>query len=442
MSTPIQVAYDISNLAAFLGRTDSITGINRVSAEVLHELSKRDGVEVTAVVTYGEDPLDDCTKASLYLEERRPAINCDVGYTFDPGRALTTAYRMAFRATQPAADRSRPVSGARSVALQYMRRFLHKAATAHRMAFPRTVFDRKRFDVFHCPHWRMPTRDVTGRVPRILTVYDLIPVNRPEFVDIYSTNLFDDLLKQIDVEKDWIVAISEFTKHEVCERTGMSPERVRVTPLAASPVFHPVTDPDAIASVRSRYGIPPGEYFLCLAAPQPRKNLSVLIQAFFRLLDAQALPDTYLVLAGSKSLGWNNDEVFATAASSTKHRSRLFFTGYVADEDLASLYSGAAAFVFPSLYEGFGLPALEAMQCGTPVITSNTTSLPEVVGDAAVLVDPTDADQLCEAMSAVLGDQALRSQLRQRGLQRAAQFSWKRCADITAEVYHHAARGA
>jgi glycosyltransferase involved in cell wall biosynthesis len=228
---------------------------------------------------------------------------------------------------------------------------------------------------------------------------------------------------------------------ELCERTGMSPERAMVVPLAAAPCFHRITDPDVIAATRLRYRIPEGEYLLCLAAPQPRKNLAHLIRSFFRLLDEQHLPDTHLVLAGSREHGWMYDEVFV-AADSSKHRSRLIFTGYVAEEDLPVLYNGAVAFVFPSLYEGFGLPVLEAMACGTPVITSNTTSLPEVAGDAAVLINPMDADELCEAMSTILADHSRREKLRQKGLMRAAEFSWKSCGELTAQVYHLAAGGA
>jgi glycosyltransferase involved in cell wall biosynthesis len=132
------------------------------------------------------------------------------------------------------------------------------------------------------------------------------------------------------------------------------------------------------------------------------------------------------------------DEILAAAESSSKYKSRLIFTGFVAEEDLAALYSGAVAFVFPSLYEGFGLPALEAMACGTPVITSSTTSLPEVVGDAALLVDPMDPDALRDAMSTILSDHSLRADLRRKGLRRATEFSWTRCAELTAGTYYRA----
>src|SRR5262249_26064111 len=157
--------------------------------------------------------------------------------------------------------------------------------------------------------------------------------------------VLQELLNSIDVERDWVISISEFTKVEFCERTGMSPERVVVAPLAAAHVFRPVTDPDVIAATRLRYQLPDGDYLLCLAAPQPRKNLVQLIHSFFRLLAEQRLPDTYLVLAGSKEQGWLYDEILNVAASSPESQSRLIFTGYVAEEDLPPLYAGALAFV-------------------------------------------------------------------------------------------------
>jgi glycosyltransferase involved in cell wall biosynthesis len=323
-----------------------------------------------------------------------------------------------------------------------MRSAVRRLAHYHRVVFPAGLFQRTRFDVFHCPHWIVPPADCTGGLPRVFTVYDLIPIVRPEFVDPPHAEYFEQLLNRIDIERDWVVCISEFTRNEFCERTGMSLDRVKVAPLAAEDLFRPVTDSDVMAGTRARYGIPEGEYFLCLAAPQPRKNLAHLIQSFFRLLDEQQLPNISLVLAGSKGQGWMYDEIFAAAARSAQHRSRFIFTDFVAEEDLASLYSGAVAFVYPSLYEGFGLPALEAMACGTPVITSNTTSLPEVAGDAALMVSPTDADELCDAMSTIVSDHSLRQELQRRGLARAAQFSWKRCADITADVYQRAAAEA
>lgn len=426
---PIRVAYDISHLGVYFDRYDAQNGIYRVVDEVLNEICNFNDLEITTVALDGPDPLHDSVRALRYLETKRPPLNCEFNYTFHVPPGLTNVYKAAFGAAQ---------STDRSFYLRYLRAALFRAH--HRFGSPKQVFDPTKFDVFHCPHLGLRPKDVTGDLPRVITIYDLIPLVKPEFVTTSQVMLLEGLLAKIDVERDWIVSISEFTKIEFCERTGMSPDRVMVVPLAAAHFFRPVTDPDVIAATRLRYQIPEGEYLLCLAAPQPRKNLARLIHSFLRLLDEQNLPDTYLVLAGSREQGWMYDETFAAAESSSKYRSRLIFTGYVAEEDLSALYSGAVAFVFPSLYEGFGLPALEAMACGTPVITSNTTSLPEVVGDAAFLINPTDPDELCEAMSTILSDHSLREDLRRKGLKRAAEFSWKRCAALTADVYHVAAR--
>ena len=436
---PIEVAYDISTLATDYGRPDAITGINRVAGDLLEQLSRRDDLAMTAIALYGDDPIDIGTRAALYLDERTPSPGCEFEYAFDYGRRLMTAYKPVYKAFH--AEYQKPFSWRRprAVTLRCLRSAFRRMANYHRVVSPLGLFDRTRFDVFHCPHWIVPPADRTGGLPRVFTVYDLIPIVRPEFVDPPHAVYFEQLLNRIDAERDWVVCISEFTKDEFCEYTGMASERVKVAPLAAEEYLRPVTDPDVIAATRARYRIPEGEYFLCLAAPQPRKNLAHLIQSFFRLLDEQHLPDTYRVLAGSKGQGWMYDEIFAAAERSEKHRSRFVFTDFVAEGDLPALYSGAVAFVFPSLYEGFGLPALEAMACGTPVITSNTTSLPEVAGGAAVLVDPEDRDALCDAMATVLSDHPLRDVLKQKGLLRATEFSWKRCADLTAEVYHLAA---
>lgn len=436
---PIKIAYDISNLAAEFGRPDAQTGINRVVDEVLDEICKRDDLEATAVALTDPYSFNDSIKALLYLENRKPPVNCGFNFAFYIAPGLTRAYKPVFLATESAVNDGLQIHPLRALFLRGLRSALHRTAYYQRVVFPKPAFDRKKFDVFHCPHLRLPSKVVTGDLPRVITIYDLIPLVRPEFVSEFQLKVLMNLLNGIDVKRDWVICISEFTRMEFCERTGMSPERVFVVPLAAAHFFQPVTDQDVIAATRLRYQIPDVQYLLCLAAPQPRKNLTHLIRSFFRLLDEQHLPDTYLVLAGSREQGWMHDEIFAAAESSAKYRSRLIFTGYVAEEDLPALYSGAVAFVFPSLYEGFGLPALEAMACGTPVITSNTTSLPEVVGDASLSIDPTDSDKLCDAILTILSDHSLREELRQKGLMRAAQFSWKKCAEMTAGVYHVAA---
>jgi len=432
----IKVAADITPLANRFHLPDPKQGIYNVIEEVLTEVCKRADIDMTAVGMCGNDPIADSIKASFYLEHNK--LSCGVSSTFRVRPGLTPLYRSVFRSSLSGAIDRLPSVSPRKALLVALRSLLSRMRN-YGLVRPDTVFNYNQFDVFHYPHTYLRPREATGDLPRVITIYDLIPVKRPDFV---TTGILESLkyaLDQIDIARDWIVCISEFTRQEFCEYTGMSSDRVFVTPLAAASHFRPCTDLQVIAAARSRYGVPEGKYFLTLAAPQPRKNLAFLIRAFFRLLDEQRLPDTHLVLAGSKEQGWMYDEIFAAAESSPKHRSRLIFTGYVTDEDLAALYAGSAAFVFPSLYEGFGLPPLEAMASGAAVITSNTTSLPEVVADAAIMVDPDDEEALCQAMLEVLTDEHLRRTLIAKGLERAKEFSWHKCAEETAKVYHLAA---
>ena len=441
MMTPkLRVATDISILSEQFDAENPRHGVYNVVEELLQEISKRDDIDLTAVALSGDYPLVDSMRAFLYMESRSPRLGCSFQHSFRSNNALMRFYSALFPTMLPGGLERLP--GTKRMSFRLFRHLFYRMTHQYRLLSPPRFFDDSQFDVFHCPHLAVPEKERTGNVPRVITIYDLIPVTKPEFVTQPQVTSFKASLARIEVDTDWVTCISEFTKNEFCDYTGMPQDRCVVTPLAASSVFHRVTDAERIKNIRTEYGIPEGEYFLTLAAPQPRKNLVQLINSFFRLLEERRLSDTYLVLAGSKKQGWMYDEIFATAESSSKYRSRLIFSGYVEEEDLPTLYSGAVAFVFPSLYEGFGLPALEAMACGTPVITSNTTSLPEVVGDAAVLVDPLDVDELCEAMSKVLDDESLRTELRLKGLMRAAEFSWKRFGDLTAKAYHLAAEGA
>jgi len=303
--------------------------------------------------------------------------------------------------------------------------------------------DDSAFDVFHSPFVRLPPRRVTGRLPRVLTIYDLIPVLNPELTGPFYIANFRRILDSLDLNTDWVTTISQHTKDEFCQYTGMSPERVFVAPLAASDLFHPSNDA-LVAAARKKYRIPDGDYLLSVANPQPNKNIPHLVRAFARLIMESPGLKVNLVLAGLRS-GLLQEELNAAAGSPAAAAgvlSRLIFTGYLADEDMSAVYSGATAFVFPSLTEGFGLPILEAMQCGVPVITSNTTSLPEVAGDAGLMVDPKDEAALSGAMHHLLTDAAAAAALAKKGLQRAAEFTWARCAQATVDVYRKAIAAA
>jgi glycosyltransferase involved in cell wall biosynthesis len=254
-----------------------------------------------------------------------------------------------------------------------------------------------------------------------------------------------------------VIAISGATRGDLVARYGVPPAKITVVHHGLSPRFRPEPSPERQTAAQARYGIRP-PYFLYIGTVQPRKNLARLIEAFARALEigdwrleaaaainaaAEPFPQSrppdhqfpisnlQLVIAGKR--GWLSEPI-ERRAGELGVAGRVHFTGYVDDEDVPALLSGALAFVFPSLYEGFGLPVLEAMACGAPVIAANTSSLPEVAGDAALLVDPTDTSAIARALRDVAASPALRDELRQKGFARAAQFTWERCARETLRV--------
>lgn len=227
-----------------------------------------------------------------------------------------------------------------------------------------------------------------------------------------------------------ILTMSESSRRDIIRSYHVPEERVTAIPLAAGAAFQPVRDDARLGEMRHRYNLPP-RYLLAVGNLQPRKNLSRLVEAFAEL-KRDDLQTPSLVLVG-KAL-WRESDILATATR-LGVREAIIVTGYVPESDLVTLYSGAECFIYPSLYEGFGLPPLEAMACGVPVITSATSSLPEVVGDAALTVDPLDVADLSRAIRRLLDDRPLRERLRAAGLARAATFSWAETARRTMEVY-------
>jgi glycosyltransferase involved in cell wall biosynthesis len=236
---------------------------------------------------------------------------------------------------------------------------------------------------------------------------------------------------------DWVLCISEATRQDLLGlRPDLHPERVGVTHLAAADHFQPDMRPERWAEVQRKYGLPDQPYMLTLSTLEPRKNIGMVIRCFGRLVAAGKLGDMKLVLVGTK--GWMMESIFSELASLGVLRDRVLVTGFVEDGDLAPIYSHAEMFVYPSLMEGFGLPPLEAMQCGIAVIASNTSSLPEVVGEAGITVCPSDEDALSQAMTGLHDDAGLRQRLASAARARAAKFSWKRCASETVAAYARA----
>lgn len=290
-------------------------------------------------------------------------------------------------------------------------------------------------DIFHTPFYPLPEqiRRLRG-VKKFITLYDLIPLLFPQFFEFNEDHLLNQVVGSITPET-YILSISHATKNDLCNYSSqVDPEKIFVTHLAASDLFYPCVDTERINTIKLKYGIPlDTPYILSLSTLEPRKNIDQTIRCFAHLVQQEHLKDLNLVLVGTK--GWDYGKIFEEISRYGDLSNRIIITGYVADENLAALYSGAQMFVYPSFYEGFGLPPLEAMQCGVPVITSNTSSLPEVVGDAGIMVAPTDADALCHSMLELYQNTTLRETMAQKSLKQASQFSWERCVQQTIAAY-------
>ncbi|WP_042686793.1 glycosyltransferase family 4 protein [Methermicoccus shengliensis] len=292
-------------------------------------------------------------------------------------------------------------------------------------------------DVLHVPsHWyNQLTPFLLNRTKKVLTIHDLVPILLPETHTGITVMTWAPTLRLIAHRIDMIATDSHATKLDCMRHLGIPEERIRVVYCGVDPKYRPLEDREAILKdLEERYGIKK-PFVLYVGTLEKRKNIPTLLRALYRLKKSGVCP--LLVIAGRR--GWKYDDIFDTIHE-LKLEHDVLFTGYVPEDDLVALYNAADLFVYPSLYEGFGLPPLEAMACGCPVITSNTSSLPEVVGDAGIMVDPHDVNALADAMERVLTDESLREDMRRRGLERAKRFSWQRSAremwDIYEEVYH------
>jgi glycosyltransferase involved in cell wall biosynthesis len=270
---------------------------------------------------------------------------------------------------------------------------------------------------------------------RVVTVHDVSFLAFPEWFTARDLAVLNAGVRFSVRRAERVIVPSRHARDELVRLLGVPEWRIAVTPEAADARFHPL-DGAATGPVMQRYGLQQ-PYVLTVGNQQPRKNLGRLLQAWRMLVAAGRHGGCRLVIAGGHR-GRRDD--LAALAAALGLQDHVQFLGYVPHEDVPALYGAATAFVFPSLYEGFGLPLLEAMACGTPVASSNATSLPEVAGDAAVFFDPLDVSGMVATIGALILDDELRAALRESGLRRAARFSWKACAEATVAVYDAAMR--
>ena len=276
-------------------------------------------------------------------------------------------------------------------------------------------------------------------VPIVVSVHDVSFLEHPEYFTRSRAAQLQWTVRRTVQRAAKILTVSDFSRSAILKVYGdLEEDHVVVVPNAGSSQFRPISREGAAAVVRDRFGIA-GPFVLSVGDLQPRKNQIGLIRAFARLVDAFPQLPHKLLLVGKET--WFAERV-REAARSSGVEDRIRFTGFVSDPDLLQLYNACDLFVFPSFYEGFGLPALEAMACGRAVTCSNTSALPEVVDGAAILFDPYSVDEMVRAMADLLRDSQLRARMERLGLQRAAHFSWKKSADRTLDVYREVAERA
>lgn len=278
-------------------------------------------------------------------------------------------------------------------------------------------------------HLTAPLPVKMSGVKRVVTIHDLVPIRLP-YTTPDNKAEFVARARRSAQESDLVVTVSEASKADIVALLDVDPAKVAVTYQPADLESLPAEEIERLPRSLSRFGLTPGEYLLCVGAQEPKKNMKRLIEAYLEI--DTPIP---LVIAGPRGWMWEQEVGAALAPLSEQARARIKFTGYVDRQDLRRLYAGAHIFVYPSLYEGFGLPALEAMISGAPVITSKTSSLPEVCGEAALYVDPFDKTDLRNKIERLLGDNALRATLTQSGKERARMFSFEVYLKALGEAY-------
>lgn len=284
-----------------------------------------------------------------------------------------------------------------------------------------------RGDIFHATEHLLPPMRVQKSV---FTIHDLIFRFFPEYHLPLNRWYLSLMLPRFMRRANAIIAVSEHTRRDVSKLMGIPAEKITVIYEGVHSRFSPTHDANLLAQVRAKYHLP-NSFILYFSTIEPRKNVLGLLDAFQSLLSNNSdIPD--LVIAGRK--GWMYEPVFQRVHE-LGLESRVHFTDWIDEADTPALISAAKMFVYPSLYEGFGLPPLEAMACGTPVICSNAASLPEVVGDAALLVNPKSVDEIARAIKQVLSNSNLHARLSEQGITRAAQFTWEKAARETLAVY-------
>jgi glycosyltransferase involved in cell wall biosynthesis len=323
-----------------------------------------------------------------------------------------------------------PLSMSRRVPQSLAQRLVWQAA-AESLYFPLLQGRQLReahADLLHQPR-HLVTPQLGVSVPRVVTVHDVLALRMPEYFSRLISERYRVLARSVVRRADLVVTGSSSSRDDIAELLAVDPDRIRVTPYGVEGHFRPrEVDPDEL---EARFGVRQ-PFVACVGTLEPRKNLVGAVRAFERVQGR--FPRHGLAIIGGK--GWKSAPFERLLAQT---RAPVVRTGYVADDDLPLLYSAADCFLFPSFGEGFGFPVLEAMACGAPVVAGDRTSLPDLVGDAALLVDPGSVDAIADALARVLGSAETRAELGRRGRERSRGFTWEACAEATVAIYRELA---
>ncbi len=284
------------------------------------------------------------------------------------------------------------------------------------------LLQKEQVDIFWGPSNFLPLRKACKYV---VTIHDLSSFTYAHTYPYLRRKYYQYIIKQAVKRADLIITDSEFSRQDIINTFSVLPEMVKKIYCGIDDIFRRIESLDAIAQVKSKYKLP-DDFILTLGVIEPKKNTERLIRAYAQLRDKyNNVPK--LVIGGSKKYGWNNRRIFELVETLVL-KDAVNFTDFIEQKDLPVVYSAAKLFILPSLFEGFGLPVIEAMACGTPVITSKTSSLPEITGDAAVLINPYDTEEIGQAIIKVISDQQLQTEMRVKGFENVKRFSWQESA--------------